>query len=442
MRPSIEPASDRRGSLWQHRDFRHYWGGQCVSVVGGGITSIGTSVIAVIELHASTLHVALIAFAGKLPHLFLSLHAGVLADRYRKKPIIISCDVLCAATLVTVPLAQWLGKITLGHLYAVTFLVAALHVIGSNASISYLPILLRGEQLKEGNSKLGAANSLADLAGTNLGGVLVTALGAARAITLDALSFLISAWCLLRIRHREPAPVPRPAGSSHWAEIREGLDYTLKAPLVRSIVLSNATTSCVLAASSALWSLYLLRELSWSPVALGVVMGAGGVGGFLGALLWRPLERQRGAGRVMLTALALNPLAQIPLLIVGPGVGGQIAIGVGMVVQTCAAVAHGGLQRSVRQELCPAHLQGRAQSTGAFLALGLRPVFILLAGVFGTAVGVRPTLAVITCALTAPFLMLLCSPVRNLGTRSQPQAPLSEPGTPAAEQASTGRTQS
>jgi MFS family permease len=341
------------GSLWRHADFRRYWGGQAVTVAGFGITTIGISVIAVVELHASTMHVALIAFAGKLPPLLLSLHAGVLADRYRKRPIIVGCDVLCAAILASIPMAQWLAEITLGQLYVVTFLVAALHVIGSNASISYLPTLLGGQRLKEGNSKLGASNSLADLAGNNLGGILVTALGAARAIALDAVSYLISAWCLLRIRHREPAPAPRPAGSSQWAEIREGLDYTFKAPIVRSIVLANAATSFVLAGSSAIWSLYLLRELSWSPTALGIVMGAGGIGGFAGAIVWRPLERRWGSGPVMLTALALNPIVQIPLVVVGPGLGGQLAIGMGMVIQTCAAVAHGGLQRSVRQELCP-----------------------------------------------------------------------------------------
>ncbi|MEU9396122.1 MFS transporter [Streptomyces sp. NPDC048324] len=402
------------GSLWRHEDFRRYWGGQAVTVAGFGITTIGTSVIAVVDLHASTMHVALIAFAGKLPQLLLSLHAGVLADRYRKRPIIIGCDVLCAATLVSIPLAQWIAEITLEQLYAVTFLVSALHVIGSNASISYLPTLLRGDQLKEGNAKLGAANSLADLAGNNWGGLLVATLGAARAITLDAVSYLICAWCVLRIRHREPAPIPRPAGSSQWTEIREGLDYTLKTPVVRPIVLSNATTSFVLAASSAIWSLYLLRDLSWSATGLGIVMGAGGIGGFAGALAWRPLERRWGAGPVMLTALALNPVAQIPLVLVGPGLGGQLAIGTGMVIQTCAAVAHGGLQRSVRQELCPDQLQGRAQSTGAWLAFGLRPVAALLAGALGTLIGLRPTLTVITCLLTTPFLVLWCSPVRSL----------------------------
>lgn len=414
-------------SLWRHGDFRRYWGGQAVTVAGFGVTTIGISVIAAVDLRASTMDVALIAVAGKLPALLLSLHAGVLADRYRKRPIIITCDVLCALSLGSIPLAQFVGQVTLGQLYTVAFLVAAFQVVGSNASISYLPTLLRGEQLKEGNAKLGATNSLADLAGNNLGGLLVTVLGAARAIALDALTYLICASCLLTIRHREPEPAPRPEGSSQWTEIREGLAYTLQTPVVRSIVLSNATTSFALAASSALWSLYLLRELSWSPAALGIVMGAGGVGGFLGALLWRGLERRWGAGHVMLTALALNPLAQIPLVLVGPGATGQAVIGASLLIQTGAAVAHGGLQRTVRQELCPAHLQGRAQATGTWLAFGLRPLAAFLAGVLGTFVGLRFALGVITLLLCAPFVILWRSPARGLHTSTAP-APGAGPG--------------
>lgn len=146
-RPAAEAAPEP--GLWRHGDFRRYWGGQAVTVAGFGITTIGISVIAVVDLHASTMHVALIAVAGKLPALLLSLHAGVLADRYRKRPIIITCDVLCALTLSSIPLAQFVGQVTLGQLYAVAFLVSAFQVVGSNASISYLPTLLREKQLKE-----------------------------------------------------------------------------------------------------------------------------------------------------------------------------------------------------------------------------------------------------------------------------------------------------
>jgi hypothetical protein len=118
----------------------------------------------------------------------------------------------------------------------------------------------------------------------------------------------------------------------------------------------------------------------------------------------------------MLGALALNPLAQIPLVLVGPGLGGQLAIGTGMIIQTGAAVCHGGLQRAVRQELAPDELQGRAQATGAWLAFSLRPFAALAAGALGTLLGLHATLTLITAALVIPFLVLWNSPVRSLGS--------------------------
>ncbi|MGQ4328688.1 MFS transporter [Streptomyces hayashii] len=142
-------------------------------------------------------------------------------------------------------------------------------------------------------------------------------------------------------------------------------------------------------------------------------MGAGGAGGILGALVWQPLERHWGPGPVMLGELTLNPLAQIPLVLVGPGLGGHVAIGIGMVIQTGAAVCHGGLQRAVRQKLAPDELQGRAQATGAWLAFSLRP---FAAGGLGTWIGLRLTLTLITAALVIPFLVLWNSPVWDLST--------------------------
>lgn len=160
-------------------------------------------------------------------------------------------------------------------------------------------------------------------------------------------------------------------------------------------------------------------------------MGAGGVGGILGALIWQPLERRWGPGPVMLGALSLNPLAQVPLVLAGPGLGGQVAIGTGMIIQTGAAVCHGGLQRAVRQELAPGELQGRAQATGSWLAFSLRPFAALAAGALGTWLGLRPTLTLITVALVVPFLVLWNSPVRSLGTAAlTPLIASEEPANP------------
>ncbi|MEY9840500.1 MFS transporter [Streptacidiphilus sp. EB103A] len=411
--PAADAVVPRAGTLWRDRNFRSYLIGQGVTVTGSSVTTVAIPVLAALELHASTLQVSCLAVAGRLPPLLFTLPAGVLADRVAKKPLVIGCELASGVVLATLPLVSIVRTPPLLQLYAVTFLVAAFQVVGGIASVSYVPCLVGRARLVEANSRIGSVSSLADLIGSNTGGALVVLLSAARAVSLDSVSYFLSALLLLRVRGPEPAP-PRDAAASMLTEIREGLRYTLRTPLVRSFVLSNTATASAMAASSAIWSLYLLRNLHFSAQVFGLVMGAGGLGGVVGGYSGRRLAARFGTARVILTALALFPLAQLPLLLVGPGLVGQWAIGAGMVVQVGCAVASGGLIRSVRQILAPPELQGRAQSTGSWLAFGLRPVASLAAGVLATAVGLRPTLVVTTAFLILPFWILWHSPVRHL----------------------------
>ncbi|SEM77103.1 MFS transporter [Streptacidiphilus jiangxiensis] len=427
-------AADRPGALWRQPDFRNYALGQGISVAGSGVTLVAVPVVAALQLHASTMQVAGLAVAGRLPPLLFTLHAGVLADRWPKRPIVIGCE------LATVPLASLVAAPSLVQLYAVTFLVASLQVLGSTASTAFVPQLVEQHRLVEANARLGTGNSLADTAGSNMGGLLVGVLGAARAVAADSLSYLLSAVLLLRVRTPEPARTEPGQRTGMIADIRAGLAYTLRTPLVRAAVLSNTVNASAMAACAALWSLFLLRTLGWPPAVLGLVMGAGGIGGAIGGITGRRLAARFGPGRVIITALALSPLCQLPLLLAQPGTAGQVAIGAAMVVQTGCAVAGGALLRSIRQLIAPPEMQGRAQSSGMWLAFGLRPLAAFAAGVAGAAFGLRPTLTAITCLLAVPAWMLWRSPIRHLTSLPAPGAPgaarpalepAAEPGAPA-----------
>lgn len=412
--PRTTAAADRPGALWRQSDFRNYAVGQGISVAGSGVTLVAVPVVAALQLHASTLQVAGLAVAGRLPPLLFTLHAGVLADRWPKRPIVIFCELASGAVLASVPLVSLVATPSLVQLYAVTFLVASLQVLGSTASTAFVPQLVEQHHLVEANARLGTGNSLADTAGSNLGGLLVGLLGGARAVAADSLSYLLSAVLLLRVRTPEPARAEPGRRTGMVAEIRAGLAYTLRTPLVRAAVLSNTANASAMAACAALWSLFLLRTLGWPPAVLGLVMGAGGIGGAIGGITGRRLAARFGPGRVIVTALALSPVCQLPLLLARPGTTGQVAIGAAMVVQTGCAVASGALLRSIRQLITPPEMQGRAQSSGMWLAFGLRPLAALLAGVAGATFGLRPTLTAITCLLAVPAWMLWCSPIRHL----------------------------
>ncbi|WP_159403839.1 MFS transporter [Streptomyces sp. NRRL S-646] len=211
------------GSLWRHPGFVRYWSANAVDFVGSGVTQVAIPLIAVVALHASVWQVALLSFAQKLPPLLVSLPAGVLADRYRKRPVMVGAALVGGVAFLIVPLACELGWLSLGLLYGVALVGAVSEVFGSTARISFLPSLLPRSRLLEANSKLGGVNSLADSAGAQLGGVLITVLGAAPAIYLDVASYLACALFLFCIRTTEPA-VARPTRNATFrAEIAEGM---------------------------------------------------------------------------------------------------------------------------------------------------------------------------------------------------------------------------
>ncbi|MFG3293454.1 MFS transporter [Streptomyces sp. NPDC048179] len=409
-----------RTSLWRHRDFRLCWTGQAIDVMGSSLSSVAIPLVAVVALHASAWQAAVLAAAQKTPPLLFSLPAGAWADRLRKRPLMIATDLGCAAAMGTVPLAAVTGRLTLPQLWLVAFIVGSCQVVGMAASLSYIPRLVHPDHLLQANSKLASANTLADIGGPALAGVLIGLVGAARAVALDALSYLVSAWCTLRIRTPEPAPQRNAAERSLLREIREGLAYTWRHPVIGPLVTTNAITSTVLAGTSAIWIVYLIRELHWPPQTFAYVMGIGASGGFLGSLTAERLTNRFGPGPVMVSALALAPASQLPLLLVKPGLGGQIAVGCGLFAQIFGAVTHGLTQRTVRQRACAPQMQGRMQATGQWTAFGLRPFATLLAGAASTRISLHTILMIGACLLVLPAVRLALTPVRSLRPAAEP----------------------
>ncbi|MGW2695686.1 MFS transporter [Streptomyces sp. NPDC001296] len=401
-------------SLWRHRDFRLYWTGQASDVLGSSLSSVAIPLVAVVSLHATTWQAAVLAAVQKTPPLLFSLPAGAWCDRVRKRPLMMATSLVCAAAMGSIPLAAAYGRLTLMHLWVAAFVVGSCHVLGMAASLSYIPHLLPPHRLMEANSKLAGANTLADIGGPALAGALIGVIGAARAVAADALSYLVTAWCTWSIHSPEAAPSPRTEKPNLRSEIRAGLAYTWRHPLIGPLVTTNAITSTVLAGTNAIWVVYLIRELHWSPQAFAVVMSAGASGGFLASLTTPRLTARYGAGPVMITALTLAPASQLPLLLASPGLPGQLWIGCGLFAQLFGAVTHGLTQRTVRQRACAPDMQGRMQATGQWTAFGLRPFAALLAGYSGTALGLRTTLALGACLLILPPLRLALTPIRAL----------------------------
>ena len=177
--------------------FVRYWIGQTISVFGDQISALAIPLTAILALDASALQVGILASLAWLPHLLFSLPAGVWIDRREaRRHNMIVADILRAASLATIPVAWWLGALTIWQLVAVAFAVGALTVFFDLSSASFFVALVDRTQYVDANSKLSTSRSLSYIAGPTTAGLLVQVLTAPVAIATDALSFVASAIAL------------------------------------------------------------------------------------------------------------------------------------------------------------------------------------------------------------------------------------------------------
>jgi predicted MFS family arabinose efflux permease len=414
-RPDSVAPGEPAASLWRHRPFLSLWGGQTVSEVGSQISSLLLPLLAVSVLHATTFEVAVLGAFRSVPFLLLALPAGVVVDRVRRRRLMLGCDLARFAFTASLPLAALWWHVTLGQLYAVAAAVGVLTVFFDVAYQSYVPSLVGPDLLMDANGRLGTTQSLAEFAGPPLGGVLTGALGAARAVSADALSYAVSAVSLLLIRVPEAHPVAGGTGEriGFRAAMSEGLRFLLGHPILRKVVACTATANFGSGAFGALEVVFLVRTLHARPAVVGAVLGLAAVGGVVGGVLAGPLTRWIGSARVIwLSLLAAAPLGFLmPLATPGWGV---LLYAVGWGSFSASGVVYNTAQLSYRQSICPPGLLGRLNASVRWIAWGAIPLGSVVGGALATALGVRPALWIgLSLTAVAP-LWVLCSPLRTM----------------------------
>jgi MFS family permease len=400
------------GGLWRHADFRRLWAAESVSLIGSQITMLALPLLAVSRLDASAAEMGLLAAAGTAPFFFCSLPGGVFIDRRRRRPVLIAADVARAALLLTVPLLAWLGTLHMTHLYAVAFAVGVFTVLFEIGHYAYVPAIVGRTQIIEANSKLQVSHSASDSAGPGLAGLLVQVASAPFAILLDAATFLVSALFLRRIETIEPA-VERRESQSVVRDVREGLGALLGHRLLRPIVLFSVHYGICFQAITAIYILYAVRELDISPLMIGVIFAAGGLGAIPGALLSAPVARRFGVGPTIVGGLTL---CGVPLFLI-PLASGSLAVPL-----LASAKLLGGIagtivnvqQWSLRQIVTPDHLQGRVTASHRFLVYGSEPLGALLGGWLGTTFSLRLAITILALGVLTSPIWGLVSPLRDL----------------------------
>ena len=243
-------SGKRSGGLWSHPGFMKLWAASAISDVGSQVTVVALPLIAALSLGATPWQMGLLSAAGSAPILLVGLFAGVWVDRLRRRPLMIAADVGRAALLLLIPLAAAAGTLRMEILYVVALSTGALSVLFDVAYLSLLPTLVDRDELVEANGKIEVTASVAQVVGPGLGGTLLGTLGAAVAVMVDAVSFLVSALVLRGI----PATEPRPAASGErvgvTAEIVEGLHAVAHHRILRALAVCRPARTSSAACSS------------------------------------------------------------------------------------------------------------------------------------------------------------------------------------------------
>jgi MFS family permease len=419
------------GGLWSHPDFIKLWTGQTISEFGSQISGLAIPLLAAVSLHASAFQFSLLGVLGFMPFILFALPAGVWVDRLRRRYILIVCDAARAPLLALIPILWALGVLQMWHLLVLQFVIGLFTVFFDVAYQSYLPALIEREHLVDGNSKLQLTVGVSQVAGPSVAGALVAAITAPYAILVDAVSFVVSTVFMVGMRHRETPPKhtaeePRP---KMWPQVKEGLQWVVGHPWLRSIAACTGTSNFFSSLMFAIIVLYMVRSLGLSSFEIGIVFAVSSGGSIVAALVTGRLNRWLGVGPTIAWTIVVSslsglayPLAPksfpLPVLMLG---GAGFGFG---------AVAYNITQVSLRQAITPERLQGRMNAAMRWIVWGTIPLGSLAGGGIATWWSLRTTLWVGAIGQVFAMLPVVLGSIRTV--REMPE-PVDQPTQAQAE---------
>ena len=400
--------------LLRQPEFLKLWAAQSISQLGDQVTLLALPLVAVLTLDASAAQMGFLVAAELLPHLLFSLLAGVWIERSQtRRRLMIVADVGRAVLLASVPIAYAFDVLSFPQLYAVAFAVGTLAVMFDVSWSTLFVAVVPRRDVVDANSKMSLSRAVSFVTGPSVGGFLVQLLTAPVTLIVDAVSYLGSAIFLTRVRAQEP-PVERD-GDGVLRSLRGGFAFVLKDELIRPELLCVATINLFNFVFHAIFVLYATRELGVEPGLLGLILGAGAVGGIIGALVATRVERLIGIGPAFTLGAVLFPL---PLVLVPLASGSdlRIALMLGAAEFFCSVGVmildvNAGSITFLRT---PDRIRARTAGTFRFVNYGIRPIGALLGGALGTAIGLHTTLWIGVLGALAGVVFLVFSPIPRL----------------------------
>ena len=403
------------------------WAAQTVSSFGARITREGLGLASVLTIDAKPFQLGILAALAMGPGVIVGFFTGGYVDRSGKRSIMIAADLIRAAALVTVPVAAWMHWLTMEQLYVVAVLIGSMSVLFDIADHAYLPHLIDREHLIEGNTKLSSTDSLAEVGGPPLAGILVQLLTAPFAIAVNAATYLVSALFLGAITAEEHPSASTKKRVTLLSDLRLGYEAMSHNALLRPLMIMSFLSPLFGGTFSALYVIYVIRALGLTPALMGLTVGVGGIGSLLGTAISAPLVRRVGVGKTILLGFLVSAVSSVFVpLAHGPIALKVASLMVAQLVGDSMAVAAMIPAASLRQSIIPRDMLGR---TAALMSVGSGASAVigaLVGGTLGSTLGPRWALFASVAGLILTPLTAFVSPLWRLREipAAEPKIPL------------------
>jgi len=390
------------GDLWRDPSYLRLWSSILTSSFGNQVMLLALPLTAAVLLQATPTQMGLLTAMELLPFLLLSLPSGVWLDRVRKLPVYVWGELLIAVAAASVPIAWWLGHLTMAWLYVVGFLLGAVHTVAGSAAQIVLTQVVSRERLVEAHAKNALASSGAEVVGPGLAGLLVKLLGAPVTLLVNAVLLVGSALILKGVRvheRRDGAPDEgtdpgfRTTAARFWRDLLAGLRFVTGQRLLVTLAVLMGVWQMAHYAALTVQILFATRTLGLSEHEVGLCYMGVGVGTIAGSVLGRRISHRIGPGPCLVVGYVVTGGGWLLVAVTPAGPLGVAAFALMMMLFAGGAVCIFINFLALRQAVTPAPLLGRMTSTMRWLTLLAAGPGALLGGWLGEHVGLRWALA-------------------------------------------------
>ena len=382
--PEVSPVR----KIFQNRNLTLLWLGQMFSQSGDSIYQIGLLWL-VLELSGSESITGLVAMSSYLPAVLLALYVGVVADRKDRRRIMLTADAIRTLLVLLVPVAFALGFLTPLFLAINAFAIAITATFFNPARDSLVPQIVPHNGLLRANSLIQTSWQFSLLLGPAIAGILLHVAGKIHLFSFNSLAYFFSFLCVFFIvSGKKPQVSKRDWG---FGEIREGLIYVLKQPVILPLLLITIADNLFIMGPAIVGTpVFVKQELGLGAEAYAAIQACYAVGMLIGTAVLLSIGNRFKKGQLLLTGMVLDGITFIPLFFVHSLLG----MGITIVIHSLAIPLLTVSRTSIIQDIVPAKLTGRVFALVNMAVVGMSAISSGIAG-FALAVWGAPAVFLI-----------------------------------------------